>query len=350
LPPQTHDGENSRDGWEAVFALDPLFVFTVLAVVSFAFLNGMHDSSGLVAAAISSRSLKPRVALTLATAAEFVGPFIFGTAVAETIGRDLVRADVITLPILFVAVSSAILWNVATWYFGLPASSTHALLGGLIGAVVMTHGVDALLLSGFAKVLLALFTAPIIGLATGYVFMELTLLLLQNATPSINNLFKRVQWFNVVALGLSHGTNDGQKSMGLIALALTAVNHQSNFAVPLWVTLLCALSLSLGVNSGGWRIIKTIGGKIYRLRPVHAFAAQTSSAIIVLIAALLGGPVSTTQVVSTSIVGVGMAERISAVRWQVTGQIVTAWIITIPATVLVAVAIHYGMMGWIPGA
>lgn len=300
----------------------------------------MHDSSGLVAAAISSRSMGPRAALFLAAVSEFIGPFLFGTAVAATIGKDLVQADAITLHVLLVAVCSAIIWNLATWYFGLPSSSTHALLGGLIGAVALTGGAQALLLPGFIKVLTALFTAPLIGLVAGYLFMVATKFLTRGASPRVNGLFKRMQPVNVIALALAHGTDDGQKSMGLIAIAMVAGGLQTGFAVPFWATLLVALAMTIGVASGGWRIIRTIGGKIYRLRPVHAFSAQTASAGIVLGAALLGAPISTTQVVSAAIVGVGSAERVNAVRWQVAGQIATAWVVTVPAAALVACVVQ----------
>jgi PiT family inorganic phosphate transporter len=276
----------------------------------------------------------------MASLSEFAGPFLFGTAVAATIGRDLVQASAITLPILLIAVVSAIVWNSITWYFGLPSSSTHALLGGLAGAVAMTQGIQALRLTGFAFVLLALFSAPVLGLLAGFAFMRLTQYLTRNATPRVNAFFKQVQPLNVVALALSHGSNDGQKSMGLITIALVAASDQKDFVVPFWVTLLCAIAMMLGVSIGGWRVIRTLGGRIYRLRPVHAFAAQSASALIVLGAALLGGPVSTTQVVSAAIIGVGSAERMNAVRWHVAGQIVTAWLVTIPASAFVAILLH----------
>jgi inorganic phosphate transporter, PiT family len=327
--------------------MQPVFVAVVIAIMGYAFLNGMHDSSGLVAAAISSRSLPPRAALLLAAASEFLGPFMFGTAVAATIGRDLVQSRAITLPVLLIATCSAIIWNIVTWYFGLPSSSTHALLGGLIGAVALTHGPQYLIWGGFLKVLLALFTAPFIGLVAGFLLMLATKSLTRCASPAINNWFKRIQPFNVIALALSHGTDDGQKSMGLLAIALVAAGYQTDISVPLWGTLIVAVALMLGVSSGGWRIIRTIGGGIYRLRPVHAFATQTSSAAIVLGAALLGAPISTTQVVSAAIIGVGSAERVSAVRWQVAGQIATAWLITVPAAALVAVGLELLPFGWL---
>lgn len=319
----------------------------VAATLVYAFLNGMHDSSGLVAAAISSRSVGPRLALSIASVAEFAGPFLFGTAVAETIGRDLVQPEAITLPVLFVAVLSAIVWNIGTWYLGLPSSSTHALLGGLVGAVAITSGFRALLPAGLVKVLFALFIAPFLGLVIGYLLMRFVKWATQDASPRVNILFKRAQLVNVVALALSHGTNDGQKSMGLIAMALVAAAYESSVFVPVWATLLCAIALTLGVSVGGWRIIRTLGAHIYKLRPVHAFAAQSASAGIVLGAALLGGPVSTTQVVSGAIIGVGSAERVNAVRWQVAGNIITAWLVTIPASAVVAVILQELLVRWI---
>lgn len=290
--------------------------------------------------------MNPRSALVLASIAEFVGPFLFGTAVATTIGHDLVQSGAITLSVLFASMVSAILWNVTTWYVGLPSSSTHALLGGLVGAVTMESGYQALLLSGFAKVLVSLFSAPLIGLIAGYLLMRLFKSLTRGASPRINGVFKRAQVLNVSALALSHGTNDAQKSMGLITLALVVTGMQTQFTVPLWVTLLCATALTLGVSAGGWRIIRTLGGGIYRLRPIHASAAQTASASIVLGASLLGGPVSTTQVVSAAIIGVGSAERRSGVRWEVAGQIATAWLITIPASALLAAVLQEIILIW----
>ena len=320
---------------------DPLFIVTIASILFFAFLNGMHDSSGLVAAAISSRSLKPQTALNLASIAEFLGPFLFGTAVAEAIGKDLVQVDALSLNVIFVAIASTIIWNLVTWYLGLPSSTTHALLGGLIGAVILSGRADALMLGGFIKVLVALFISPVIGLGLGYFFMRLVTFLTRGATPKINEVFKRIQLVNVVALALSHGTNDGQKSMGLIVMAIIAATHPVGFVVPIWVTFFCALALTLGVRAGGWRIIRTIGSGIYRLRPVHAFAAQTMSAGTILGAALVGAPVSATQVVSTSIIGVGSADRANAVHWNVAGRIISAWLFTIPASAFVAMVLQF---------
>jgi PiT family inorganic phosphate transporter len=322
-------------------ATNPGSLVAVIAVtLCFVFISGLNDSSALVAAAISSRAIVPRLGLLLAAAAAFVGFFVFGTAVASTIGKDLIHPDAITLNVLLIATVSATAWIIAAAYLGLPSSSTHALLGGLIGAVTTTSGYQALLLAGFGKVLVALFFAPLIGLVGSFMFMNLTQLWTRGAPPRINSFFKAFQPFNVTALALSYGANDGQKGVALITMALVAGTPQTHFIVPLWVSVVCAATLAVGVGAGGWRTMRTLGRRIYKLRPVHAFAAQTSSAVIVLIAAILGGPVSTPQVVSTGIMGVGSAERISSVRWSVARQIVLAWLLTIPASALLAAGLE----------
>ena len=292
----------------------------IAATVVFTFFSGLNDSGALVAAAISSGALAPRFGLLLAALAVFVGFFLFESPVASTIGTGLVQASGITPSVLLITVISATTWLVAAAYLGLPSSSTHALLGGLIGAVTLTRGYQALLLAGFLKVLFVLFFAPVIGFAVGYIFMRLTLRMTRGLPPHVNEFFKGFQPVNVIALAVSYGANDGQKGVALITMALVAATYQTGFAVPLWVRLLCASVLSMGVAAGGWRTMRTIGRRIYKLRPAHAFAAQTASATIVLIAAVLGGPVSTPQIVSTSIMGVGTAERINSVRWELAGQ------------------------------
>lgn len=294
----------------------------------------------MVAASISSGAIAPRQGLLLAAVAAFLGFFLFESPVAATIGRDLVEASAITPNVLLIAITSATLWILTAAFFGLPSSSTHALLGGLIGAVTLTSGVKSLLIAGLAKVLFALFFAPVIGFVAGYAFMRLALYLTRGAHPLVNTFFKRFQPFNVVALAASYGANDGQKGVALITMALVALSYQSSFDVPLWVKLVCAGALASGVGAGGWRTMRTIGRRIYKLRPVHAFTAQNASALVVLTAAILGGPVSTPQVVSTSIIGVGTAERINSVRWGIAGSIVRAWILTIPASALVAAALE----------
>ena len=286
--------------------------------------------------------------MLVAAVAVFAGFFLFGAAVASTIGTNLVQAPAITLDVLFIATISATAWIVFAAFVGLPSSSTHALLGGLIGAVTIAHGFQFLLLDGFLKVLFVLFAAPLIGLAGGYLLMRLTILSTRRASPRINQFFRRVQMFDVIALGLSYGANDGQKVVALVTMALVAASDQKTFLVPVWVKLLCAVALLVGMGIGGWRTIRTLGRRIYKLRPIHAFVAQTASAAIVLTAAALGGPVSTPQVVSTSIMGVGSAERMSGVRWGVAEQIVVSWLLTIPTSALVAAGLqmigsHFGV-------
>ena len=312
----------------------------IAVTLVFIFISGSNDSGALVAASISSGAIAPRQGLLLAGFAAFFGFFLFESPVAATIGRDLVEANAITPGVLLITITSATVWIVIAAYFGLPSSSTHALLGGLIGAVTLTVGPKALLIAGFAKVLFALFFAPLIGFAAGYVGMRLALYLTRGAPPHINTFFRQFQRFNVVSLAASYGANDGQKGVALVTMALVASSYSSNFDVPLWVKVLCAGVLAAGVSVGGWRTMRTIGRRIYKLRPVHAFTAQNASAIVVLTAAVLGGPVSTPQVVSTSIIGVGTAERINSVRWGIAGSIVRAWILTIPASALVAAAVE----------
>jgi PiT family inorganic phosphate transporter len=306
----------------------------------FDFINGFHDSSNIVATMISSRAMSPRAALFLASVAHFLAPFLFGTAVATTIGRDVARPEAITISVILAALGSATLWNLITWFLGLPSSSSHALIGGLVGAVSIAHGVHTIQVQGLIRVVIALFTAPILGLVAGYLFMKIILFLARGASPKINWFFKRAQILTSLALSLSHGTNDAQKTMGTITMGLVTLGILEEFTVPLWVIVLAAGAISLGTATGGWRIIRTLGAGMYRVRPVHGFASQTCSALVILGAALLGGPVSTTQVVSSAIMGVGSAERISKVRWGVVREILIAWLVTIPAAALGAALLY----------
>jgi inorganic phosphate transporter, PiT family len=319
---------------------------TVLIVViilgaSFDFLNGIHDSSNVVATMISSRAFSPQVALGVTAVAEFSGPFIFGVAVAKTIGNGIVDSKLISTQVLLVALISAILWDLLTWYLGFPSSSSHALIGGLLGAVIMAAGWKAIQLPGLEKTLISLFSSPLIGLAVGFLFIRIILLLSWRATPRINGFFKRSQIVTGITLALSHGANDAQKTMGVITLALVTSGYLKVFAVPQWVVLLCASMIALGTSIGGWRLIRTLGGKIYKIRPVDGFASQLSSAVVILGNSLLGGPVSTTQVVSSAIMGVGAGERANKVRWGVAQEIAMAWLFTIPATALFAAGLYW---------
>lgn len=316
-----------------------LIIVIALALV-FDFLNGVHDSSNIVATMISSRAFHPRTALTITAISHFFGPFLFGVAVANTIGDEVAVSGTLTLHVITACLISAILWNILTWFLGLPSSSSHALIGGLVGAVAVGAGFGAIKLSGLEKVLIALFASPIIGFALGFVLMRVIFFLARRATPKINTFFKRAQLFTALGMSFSHGTNDAQKTMGIITLSLVIGGVISDFKVPLWVIAMSAGAIALGTALGGWRLIRTLGGKFYKIRPVHSFASQLTSGIVILTASLFGGPVSTTQVVSSSIIGVGSSERLGKVRWSVAGDIVTAWIVTIPATALLSAGIY----------
>jgi PiT family inorganic phosphate transporter len=307
----------------------------------FDFLNGIHDSSNVVATMISSRAFSPQVALGVTAISEFSGPFIFGVAVAQTIGNGIVTSALITTQVLLAALISAILWNLLTWYLGFPSSSSHALIGGIIGSVVMAAGWQAIQLKGLEKILISLFSSPIIGFVFGFLLLRLILIFSWKASPRINAFFKRSQILTGISLALSHGANDAQKTMGVITLALVTSGYLKVFMVPKWVILLCASMIALGTAVGGWRLIRTLGGKIYKIRPVDGFAAQLTSAVVILSNSLLGGPVSTTQVVSSAIMGVGAGERANKVRWGVAQEIVTAWLLTIPSAALVGAGLYW---------
>jgi PiT family inorganic phosphate transporter len=317
-----------------------LLILIILIALVFDFLNGFHDASNIVATMISSRAMSPRSALLISAVAHFAGPFLFGVAVAKTIGSEVVDPAAITSAVIIAALTSAILWNLFTWYFGLPSSTSHALIGGIVGAVAVAEGFDTINMDGLSKVLLALFISPVLGFVLGFLAMKIIYFLARGASPHINTLFKRSQIGTSLALALSHGTNDAQKTMGIIAMAMVTTGYVTEFQVPWWVVALSAGAISIGTALGGWRLIETLGGKFYKIRPVHAFGSQLTSAGTILGAALLGGPVSTTQVVSSSILGAGSADRVSKVRWNVARDIAIAWLLTIPVSALLAAAIY----------
>ncbi len=325
-----------------------LILVVIVLALMFDFLNGIHDSSNVVATMISSRAFSPRIALGATAVAEFSGPFIFGVAVANTIGHEIVAPETISIPVLMAALMSAIFWNLLTWYLGFPSSSSHALIGGFIGAVALGAGWQAIQLHGLGKVFIALFTSPIIGFMIGYLMLRLILLLCCNAPLRINSLFKRGQMITGLALALSHGANDAQKTMGMITLALVTGGYLKEFAVPLWVMVICASMIALGTSVGGWSLIRTLGAKFYKIHPVDGLASQLASASVILVASLVGGPVSTTQVVSSAIMGVGAAERLNKVRWGVAQEILVAWLLTIPATALVGAGVYWLLIHTLP--
>ena len=324
----------------------PICILITLALV-FDFLNGFHDSSNIVATMIASRALSGRQALTITAVAHFIGPFLFGVAVATTIGNEVLNDTQVKLSVTLAALIASIVWNIITWWLGIPASSSHALIGGLIGAAVVEGGWGVVKLAGLGKVILALAISPLIGLLAGYLVMKTVLFMARGASPKINVFFKRAQIVTAIALALSHGTNDAQKTMGIITLGLVSAGVLPTFHVPLWVIAICAAAIAAGTATGGWRLIKTLGSKFFKVRPVHGFTTQVASAAVILSAALLGGPVSTTQVVSSAIMGVGSAERVSKVRWGTAGQIVIAWVTTIPFAAILAAGLAVILRRWV---
>lgn len=326
----------------------PSFVILYILSLSFGFLDGFHNSANVVATVISSRAMRPRQALSVAAVAEFIGPFLFGTAVARTIGADLVDPSAVTMPVVTAAVTSAIIWKLVTWRMGVPSSSSHSLFGGLIGAVLVGAGANALQPAGMRTIFLVLLLSPIFGLVGGYIVMALTMLLVRGSTPGINVMFKRGQLFTSTGLALIHGSNSAQKIMGILALGLVGAGLADEITSPLWIVISAAGALAAGTFFGGTRIIRTVGGKFYKIRPIHGFTSQATTATIILGATLAGGPVSTTQVVSSSIVGVGASERLSKVRWNVFKDIALAWLVTLPFTALLA-AILYWPISYISG-
>ncbi|MCD4801938.1 MAG: inorganic phosphate transporter [Anaerolineales bacterium] len=318
-----------------------LIIILITLALIFDFLNGFHDSANVVATMISSRAMTPTAALIIASVANFIGPFIFGVAVAKTIGQDVASPSSITIAVVLAALLSASIWNLITWFFGIPSSSSHALIGGIIGAVLVGSGAQALEYKGLILIGLALFLSPVLGYFLGQITMRISLWAVRNATPKANLFFKYAQIPTAFTLALSHGTNDAQKTMGIITMGLVVLGYQQAFIVPWWVILSSATAIAIGTALGGWRIIHTLGGKFYRIRPIHSFTSQLTSMVVILSASLFGGPVSTTHVVSSSIIGVGAAQRKSMVRWGVMSDILIAWFLTVPVTAGIAALLYY---------
>jgi len=316
-----------------------LLVVLGLAVL-FDYINGFHDTANAIATSVSTRALKPEHAILMSATANFVGA-LTGTAVAKTISSGLATTPdgPVGQTIVAAALVGAIVWNLVTWRFGIPSSSSHALIGGLLGAVVASVGAGAIKVDGvLTKVILPLVGSPIAGVLGGFLLMVLLLNVFRRANPQrINERFRRLQLISAAFMAFSHGSNDAQKTMGIMTLALIAAGVlPADSAIPLWVIVLAATAISFGTAAGGWRIIKTMGQRVVKLDPVHGFAAETSAATIILTASHFGMPVSTTHVISSAIIGVGSSDRLSAVRWGVAGNIVIAWILTIPASAAVA--------------
>jgi PiT family inorganic phosphate transporter len=313
-----------------------LILVVVAAALLFDFSNGWHDSANAIATVVSTRVLSPWQALLMAAALNFAGALL-GTAVAKTIGTDIADPKLVTQSVILAALLAAFGWNMFTQVLGLPSSSSHALIGGLVGAVVAGHGASVLKSEGLVKVLSALLLSPIAGFAVGAMMMLLIYFVFARASyGAVNKIFGKAQIASAALMALSHGTNDAQKAMGIITMALVSGGHLATFVVPLWVKVAAATAMAFGTALGGWKIIKTLGVGMYHMKPVNGFAAETAASVVLLTAAHVGAPVSTTHTITSTIMGVGAAHRLSAVRWRIAGKIVLAWVFTLPCTALVA--------------
>ncbi len=310
-----------------------LAIGAIIAALIFDFINGFHDAANSIATVVGTRVLKPLHAVTLAAMANFIGPFLFGVAVATTIGKGIINPDFVTIHIIIGALFGAIVWNLITWWWGFPSSSSHALIGGIIGAGIAGAGTHAILFGGLEKVLVGIIISPIVGLVGAFLVATLIIRTLANKKPgNVNSVFGKLQIVSSIYFSLTHGANDGQKTMGIIALILLTEGMITTFEVPFYVILMAALAISLGTFFGGWRIVKTMAVKITQLKPYQGFAAETSGATILAFLAHAGIPASTTHAISGSIMGAGSVRRLSAVRWGIGKRILWAWIITIPAS------------------
>ena len=318
----------------------------IFVALTFDYINGFHDAANSIATVVSTRVLSPGKAVIWAAVFNFIAAFTFGTAVAKTVGAGLVDIRIVTFAVIFAGLIGAIVWDLITWYYGLPTSSSHALIGGYAGAAVAKAGWGAIIASGWTKTLIFIVLAPLMGMGLGFVIMLVTMWVLHGVVPGrVDRWFRRLQLFSAAAYSLGHGGNDAQKTMGIIAGALVAGGYlklvNGSMPIPSWVILAANGAIALGTLSGGWRIIHTMGSKITKLQPVGGFAAETAGAISLFTATHLGIPVSTTHTITGAIIGVGSIKRLSAVRWGVAGRIVWAWILTIPASALIASLVYW---------
>jgi PiT family inorganic phosphate transporter len=311
----------------------PTLVVVIGLAITFDYINGFHDTANAIATSVSTRALRPGWAIAMSSAANFAGALV-GTKVALTISGGIIDPNVESQTVIAAALVGAIIWNLITWRLGIPSSSSHALIGGLLGASLISAGISSWQIDGvITKVLIPLVASPVIGFVLGLLFMALLFNLFRKAHPgTLNGRFRRLQVGSAGFMAFSHGSNDAQKTMGIMTLALFTAGIQSSLEPPLWVILTAASAISLGTAAGGWRIIKTMGNKVVKLDPVHGFAAETMAASVILGASQIGVPVSTTQVISSAIIGVGSSNRLKSVRWSVARSIVTAWFLTLPAS------------------
>ncbi|MBI1814939.1 MAG: inorganic phosphate transporter [Deltaproteobacteria bacterium] len=318
-----------------------LVIFLVVVALGFDFMNGFHDAANSVATVVSTRVLTPRQAVAWAAFFNFVAAFGFGVAVAATVGKGIIDPAAATPTVVFAGLAAAIAWDVITWLYALPTSSSHALIAGFAGAAVAAVGPQAVIVSGVLKIVLFIFISPVVGLLIGVTMMTLTLIFVRHSTPAVvDSLFRRLQLVSAALYSLGHGTNDAQKTMGIISVLLFSAGYLGKtFYVPFWVVLLCHAAIALGTMFGGWRIVKTMGMRITKLQPIGGFCAETAGAITLIGAAMAGIPVSTTHTITGAIVGVGASRRLSAVRWGVARTVVWAWILTVPCTAAIAMMI-----------
>jgi PiT family inorganic phosphate transporter len=320
-----------------------IVVFIVLVALIFDFINGFHDAANSIATVVSTRVLTPLQAVVWAAFFNFIAAFGFGVSVAATVGKGVVHPSVVDQWVILAGLTGAIVWDLVTWYGGLPTSSSHALIGGFAGAAVAKAGLGALVTAGLVKIGIFMVLAPLLGMTVGFALMLAIVWLFRGATPGrVDWVFRRAQLVSAAAYSLGHGTNDAQKTMGIIAVLLFSTGHLgTTFYIPYWVVLAAHAAIALGTLSGGWRIVKTMGMRITKLRPVGGFCAETAGAIMLIGTAFGGIPVSTTHTITGAIMGVGSLQRFSAVRWGVAGNIVWAWVLTIPASALVAAGMWF---------
>jgi PiT family inorganic phosphate transporter len=325
-------------------------IFLVVVALVFDFLNGFHDSANSISTVVSTRVLSPKYAVIWAAFFNFAAVFFVGTAVANTIGKGIIHIDIVDNLVILSALSGAIIWNIATWYYGLPSSSSHALIGGLIGAAISKAGTSTLVWSGIIKTTVFIIVSPAIGMVLGFTFMVLAMNLSHNSNMAKSDkLFRKLQLFSAAVYSLAHGMNDAQKTMGIIAMALFSKGLLGNtFHIPIWVIIACYTMISLGTMFGGWRIVKTMGTKITKLRPMGGFSAEAAAACSIIGATIAGIPVSTTHTITGAIVGVGSTKRLSAVRWGVAGNIIWAWILTIPISAFISAVTYFFVSSFIP--
>lgn len=319
-----------------------LYVIITLVLI-FDFINGFHDSANSIATIVSTRVLSPIAAVGLAASFNFIAFLVFELNVAKTIGKGVIDPDIVNLNLIAAAVTAAIIWNLLTWWWGLPSSSSHTLVGGLVGAAIVTSGFGSVIYSGLIKIAIFIVVAPVLGMVMSYIISIIVLHIVKHSSPlAVDKHFRRLQLVSASAFSLGHGGNDAQKSMGIIWVALVAVGKVSVDSDPaLWIVLSCHAAIALGTLFGGWRIVKTMGQKITKLRPFEGFCAETAGAITLFMATNLGIPVSTTHTITGSIIGVGATKRASAVKWGVTGKIFWAWILTIPVSALIGGVMYY---------